>query len=181
MAVGLPKNLEIQESASGFTIVRRWFSRKFLGLAAFCVFWDGFLIFWYQMAFKSGDSIAIIFPLLHVAVGVGLTYYVLAGFLNKTYIGVSRQLLAIVTSPLPFFNNRTLNPDDIAQLYSKEKIARGRDSTTITYEVHVVTKSGKDIKLVSGLDESEQALYIEQEIEKYLGITDRPVRGEITR
>lgn len=181
MAVSLPKNMEVRESASGFTIVRRWFSPKVFPMAGFCLLWNGFLFFWYDKAFESGNLIAIFFPFLHVAVGAGLTYSVLAGFLNKTYIGVSRQLLAVVTSPLPFFNKKTLNPDDVEQLYSKEKVTRGRDSTTSTYEVHIVTKSGKDIKLVSGLQQSEQALYIEQEIEKYLEIKDRRVRGELPR
>ena len=36
-------------------------------------------------------------------------------------------------------------------------------------------------KLVSGLLSSEEALFIEQEIEKYLRIDDEPVRGEIPR
>jgi hypothetical protein len=32
---------------------------------------------------------------------------------------------------------------------------------------------------VSGLESSEQALFIEQEIEKHLNIKDTPVKGEL--
>jgi hypothetical protein len=67
----------------------------------------------------------------------------------------------------------------VKQLYSKEKISRGRNSTTTTYEVHAVTHTGKNVKLLSGLESSEQALYIEQEIERYFRIEDAPVKGQI--
>lgn len=43
----------------------------------------------------------------------------------------------------------------------------------------MITNSGNDTKLLSGLKTSEQALYVEQEIEKYLGIKNKPVRGEL--
>jgi Tfp pilus assembly PilM family ATPase len=69
---------------------------------------------------------------------------------------------------------------DLKQLYAKEKVSSSRNGTSITYEVHV-TRSGRNIKLVSGLESSEQAVYIEQEIEKYLNIKDIPVKGELAR
>ena len=44
-----------------------------------------------------------------------------------------------------------------------------------------MTKSGRNIKLVGGLESQEQAIFIEQKIEKYLRIEDAPVPGELYR
>ena len=48
----------------------------------------------------------------------------------------------------------------------------------MTYEVHLIDRNYKHAKLVTGLPSSEHALYLEQEIERFLHIADRPVRGE---
>jgi hypothetical protein len=56
-----------------------------------------------------------------------------------------------------------------------------KNSTSTTYEVYAILQDGARQKLLSGLHEIEQALYIEQEIERFLEIEDRPVRGETAR
>ncbi len=45
----------------------------------------------------------------------------------------------------------------------------------------MVTRDGRQGKLLSDLESSEEALYLEQVIERALGIKDQPVRGEIPR
>ncbi len=45
----------------------------------------------------------------------------------------------------------------------------------------MVTRDGRKVKLTSDLESSEEALYLEQAIERALGIKDQPVRGEIPR
>ena len=81
-----------------------------------------------------------------------------------------------------FFPGTTLNPALLEQLYCKEKIQHNRRTTTCTYELHALTQDGTHKKLVGGLDEVDQALFLEQQIEAYLGIQDRPTqtRGEVT-
>jgi hypothetical protein len=37
------------------------------------------------------------------------------------------------------------------------------------------------VKLVTGLPERDQAMYIEQEVERHLGIADRHVSGQVRR
>ena len=37
---------------------------------------------------------------------------------------------------------------------------------------------GKKVKLLAGLERWEQGRYVEQQIEKWLGLTDRKVSGE---
>ncbi|OGG55453.1 MAG: hypothetical protein A3F84_14975 [Candidatus Handelsmanbacteria bacterium RIFCSPLOWO2_12_FULL_64_10] len=170
----------MQRSGAGLVITWRWFSLKYIFLTVFVLFWDGFLIFWYSMALRSDDWLPILFPIIHVAVGVGLTYSVLAGYLNKTRIQVTPRSLEIEHGPLPWPGKR-LEASYVKQLYCKERIQHSRNSTSYSYELRAVTHDGGDRKLLKGLEEAEQALYLEQEIEKFLRIEDRPIRGELER
>ena len=71
---------------------------------------------------------------------------------------------------------------DLEQLYSKEHVSRtNKGGVRYSYEVHALTRSGNHVKILGGLSDTEQALFIEQEIEKNLRIEDTPVRGEISR
>ncbi len=45
--------------------------------------------------------------------------------------------------------------------------------------VHNISADDRDLTLLKGLKTSSQVLYLEQEIEKYLGIKNRKVRGGI--
>jgi hypothetical protein len=179
MDLGLPDKLELRNEGSGIEIIRKWFGWKTLFLTVFAVFWDGFLLVWYSFTLPMGLTLFTLFPLIHVAAGVGITYTALTGWINRTRIRVDQGRISVRHGPLPWLGNKDLDGSTLKQLYSKEKVSRGRNSTSITYEVHAITNTGKNVKLVSGLESSEQALYIEQEIERYFGIEDAPVRGQI--
>ena len=84
-----PERFRQERSGTRTTIAWRWFGFQFLFLALFCVVWDAFLVLWYTMA--TGPTMPLmmkLFPLLHVAAGIGLTYYTLAGFLNRTSVEI---------------------------------------------------------------------------------------------
>ena len=189
MDIGIPANIKIRRNFQRLQIIRRWFHIKYIFLTLFVVFWDAFLINWYAMAFSSFSSsnhidIAfLLFPLLHVAVGIGLSYYVLVGYLNKTTINIDFNAISIKHGPLPVWDNKTVPSRQLKQLYSK-KYRPLTNRRGYSYAVHAITSdattgSWRNIKLLSGLDTSEQALFIEQEIEKFLKITDLPVKGEL--
>jgi hypothetical protein len=178
----MPAGFAIDDSAVGLRITRRWFSGVFIFLAFFCIAWDSFLVFWYSMAFGGGAPwIFKVFPIVHLAVGVGLTYFTLAGFLNTTTIQVAMDELTIQHGPLPWFGNHRLSVHDLDQLYSQQEMNRNRNGVSYSYKVNAVTKGNRKITLVSGLTEADQALFIEQQLENYMRIKDRPVPGELPR
>jgi len=178
--VPMPKGIAVEQWGNDLTITRRWFSPVFVFLLFFCIAWDGFLVFWYSMAFSGGPWIMIVFPIAHVAVGVGLTYYTVAGFLNRSVIKVSGGVLTVRHAPLPWPGTHTLNASDLAQAYCTEHFTQGRNSSGSTsYRVNAMLADGRKIKLLDGLTESDQALFIEQQLESHLGIPDSPVRGEM--
>ena len=182
MPVPMPPGIKTQFDGLNWIITRRWYSHKFIFLVFFCVVWNLFLFGWYSTAlygFDEGvDLIAILFPIGHVAVGVGLTYYTIAGFLNKTTITISRQNLRVKHTPIPWRGNHNIESAKLEQLYCIEKKHKNKNGSNYSYQVHAVLCDGKSFKFLSGLEEPEQALYIEQEIETRLKIKDRFVTGE---
>jgi hypothetical protein len=177
--VPMPKGIEVTKVGNVLRISRRWFQWPHVFLVFFCLGWDGFLIVWHGIALASSMWFMSLFALIHTAVGIVLTYYTLAGFLNHTTVQVEQDKLEIWHHPLPWFGQKRLPAADIKQIYCKENTSS--DGASQSYEVYVLLRYGGRKKLSSGLVEPEQALYIEQELERFLGIHDRPVSREIPR
>lgn len=175
-----PKEVTLQKQGDRLEISWRWFSWKFLPLAFFCVAWDGFLCFWYSIAFSTGAPwIMIVFPVAHLAVGVGLTYYTLAGFFNHSQLVVDRDNFSVSHGPLPWLGSLSVPVTQVRQLYCKEK--PGKENSGPTYQLSVILEDGRKKDLLSNLDTPEIGFYIEHQIENRLNIQDQPVRGELSR
>lgn len=179
--IGLPARLERRKTPAGMEIIRKWLGVEIVFMTFFAVIWDGFLVFWYDQAGRSGNLMLVLFPLIHVAVGVGVSYYAFIGWFNCTRIVFSPQKLAVIHGPFPWPGNLEINARTLKQLYTRQHVSRSRNGTSVTYAVHAITRDGKTRKILGGLSSSEQALYLEQEIEKFLDIEDKPVRGEYGR
>ncbi|MBT5229924.1 MAG: hypothetical protein HOM11_06560 [Methylococcales bacterium] len=178
LPVPLPESLDFIQHTDYIEIVRSWYGWHVYLLAFFCLMWDGFLVVWYSNAISEGDLIMFLFPLLHLAAGVGITYYTVATWLNKTYIYVSKTNFVVFHKPLPWFGKCEIPVNDLKQLYVKEKVRHNKNGTSVSYELHAILQSGKNKKLVTGLSDDTQALFIEQAIEQYLDIQNQPVKGE---
>lgn len=179
--VPLPKGFTVTRGA-GLVVVRRWFSPKFLFMLFFCLFWDGFLLVWFGVAAGGrAPLVFFLFPLIHVAVGVGLTYFTLAGLLNSTTVSASGGRLSVRHGPLPWAGNLDLGTSEVKQLFCTEKVTRGKHGPSYSYEVSYRGPGGEAKTLLKGLDAPEQALFMEQRLEKHLRIEDKPVGGELPR
>lgn len=173
-----PKRVEIGHRGSKLEIQRRWYHPIYWALAGFTLFWDGFMVVWFGIAFSQGEWTMAAFGTLHGAVGVGLTYWVLAGFLNTSLIRVDRLQLQVSHGPLPF-PGVTLPRSQIRQLYCKEHVQRGKHgSRSHTYALYAVTHGGGQHKLTGNQQEPEAVWYLEQEIERFLNLEDQPMPQE---
>nr|AWJ66314.1 hypothetical protein [uncultured bacterium] len=172
---------ETQDSM-GFTI--NWYSPMAYFLMFFSFIWCAFLVFWYSLVIAGGAPwIFVLFPLIHVAAGIGMVYYTLCLFLNKTYIDLDANYLSVEHKPIPWWRgNKALASKDIEQLYVKEKISQSKNGTNYTYQLRakMVDQSDQEILSLPGI-ESHQAQEIEQQMERFLRINDRPVKGEYAR
>jgi hypothetical protein len=176
-----PREVTLQKQGDQLILRWRWFNIKFIGLAFFCFFWDGFLCLWYGMAFggKGAPLLVFIFPLLHLAVGISLSYYTLAGFLNVTTLKVDRKQFSVQYDPVPWLGEVKVPTADLKQLYCKEKYHSSDSGSHYSYQLCAILKDGRKLDMVPNLDSAEIAAFLEQQIESWLNIPDEPVVGEM--
>lgn len=177
-----PSKFRVDDWGGTLTVRWRWFGYHLLFLLFFCCIWDGFLVVWYTIGIATKAPIVmLVFPVLHVAVGVGLSYYVLAGFLNKTTLKLDGVDLSVSHGPLPWRGAFSLPAGEIDQLYCFENKIYNKGSVRYEYELRALLRSGGERTIVKSLHDSQQALYLEQMLEDRLQVVDRPVEGELPR
>ena len=122
-----------------------------------------------------------LFGIIHTAVGIGLAYGTLAGFLNSTEIRVGRGNLSLKHGPVPWKGNKDIPAYAVKQLYCKEKITSSKNGQHTKYTVEAILEGDKRDTLLKDLEEAEQALFIEQQLEEHLGVKDQATPGELPR
>jgi hypothetical protein len=164
--------LDVIPSADGVTVRRVWLSWRTAPLALFAIVWDSFLFFWYQQALANPNRplMTVLFPLGHVAVGIGITYYVLASLVNKTDVTVSSSGVTVATGPAPWIGNKVVKANEITDVIVRE---RNGNRNNRTYNVMFADRVHKEKKLVTWLAESDQAEFIAQVIKHSLAIAPR--------
>jgi hypothetical protein len=196
--VALPSGLKVDDSGQGLKIARRWFSFVFIIPAFLCVLLDGVIVFWYSMSFRYLGYVSLSFVVATSpfwAIGICLTYYTLAGFLNHTTVSVEGKMLRARHGPLPWFGSRALQTASLDQLFTEKKRHQGRvtlqEMTSpdvaekkdlgvyYSYNVCAVTTDGRKVVLISGLPRRDQALFIEQRVETYLEQEKRAGKGNV--
>ena len=107
--IPIPEGLKITENSYELVIERKWFSYAHIFTFFFSIAWNGFLFTFYT-ALMEGDApmMFMLFPLIHVAVGIGLFYYSITGFFNKTRISGQKGVLGIRNFPLPWKGKKHL-------------------------------------------------------------------------
>ena len=179
--ISLPRGYRMDHAAGGVQITRRWLTPATWFLLFFAIIWNGFMVGWNTIAFTQGLWFMSAFSILHVAVGVGIAYLVAAQFLNTTTIRCDRGTLTIHHGPLPWRGNQSLSTHEVRQLYCTEKITHGKNGSSSAYALHAVLANQQRKTLLKGLGEADQAVFIEQQIEKHLRLVDQPVDGEYGR
>ncbi len=179
----LPPGFETFSTLSGLDIEINW--RQTSGgigfMLFFTLFWNFIVFIFVIVGISTGEYQMLLFISLHLLIGVSLLYYVIATLVNKTHIQVSRRQLSIAHMPLklPFYKSRTLFSNELEQLF----VHRYVSSTTNGKPNHAFglkarLKDGMEIELIKGLKHPTQAAYLEQQIEKFLNIEDKPMEGE---
>ena len=179
----LPPNLDTKSSTDELTISYRWRALIHFIVAIFALLCNGFnmyIIFLHTVLGVPATGENLMALGLCLLVGLGIAYYVLAGFINRTTIRVTPDHLQISYGPLPYFGGITVQTEDINQIYVAEIFTKsGKGPGHYSYELRARLNSGlKDKKLLKDLNTPLNALYLEQEIEHYLGIEDTTVPQE---
>jgi hypothetical protein len=176
----VPEIFTLTENTGELMIEKKWFSLKDVLLFIFSLIWNGMLMFFYSaMLMGQVPGVFFLFPILHVAAGSWMLYASLCGFFNKTIIRIDMQQVSVRHTPLPWTGQRTIDRRDVRQLYIVQQVRSNKGTTTITYDVQLITKSNKAISLIKGLQQLTEARFIEQKMESFLRIENVPVTGEM--
>ena len=102
---------------------------------------------------------------------------------------MTKQNILIRHGPLPWFGNLRIEVSDIKQLYCEKyygvltmgsfRYVFRPKHATILYRVSAVLNNYQKIKLVTGIDSYDVAIFLENEIEAWLEIEDRVVADEL--
>lgn len=174
-----PERFTQQSTSFGGAISYRWFGATGLFFLIFAVIWNSIVFTFISLAIAQGEWGGVLFSLLHLAVGVGVGWYALASLLNTTTIEVQGGALRVRWGPIWWPGQRTIPTQQLSQLWVAERVQRGKNGTTRTYEVMAVCTNGASTSVIKGLPKLEEALYIEQTLEGWLSIENQPVPGEV--
>jgi hypothetical protein len=180
-----PQKYHLEDDGLTLRITWRWFHPLVFFLLPFAIAWNAFLVGWYGMATQMPGMpdpmrwIFLVFPLAHVAVGVGLAYAVAAMLVNRSQVLVDRGQLRVSHGPLPW-PGVTLDAHEINQVFCSETGARNKEGT-VQYQVQARLTDGGAKTLLNHVADASEALFLEQAIEQHLRIRDEPVPGELPR
>ncbi|MEZ6067089.1 MAG: hypothetical protein R3B90_15620 [Planctomycetaceae bacterium] len=182
--LSIPEKLHVEDFGNELSIAWKWFSPAVFFLIPFAIAWNGFLVGWYAMATGFGGDhmpgpmriIFLIFPIGHVAVGLGLIYTIVTMLLNKTTVRIRNGELQVSHGPIYYPGGRTIPVDEIEQLDCGEDVRHSRKhGSQVTHRLMVHLKSGRTIKLLAAQSDLAVVTAIEQLVEKHLGIQDRTI------
>ena len=194
MSPGLPKGISLYEEGDELRIEMRWFKGSRILLTFFMIITSPLVLVFFFMIPSSintvADAISAVFHSSLFLMMLLFIYITIASYINKNIVTVNRHTLKSRVYPLPFGFKKVIPSTSIKQIYCKQitrqshKIDR-RYTENRTYdvehffEVRAILNNQKNKLIIGLLTETEQAVFIEREIESYLGIQHEPVKGGI--
>ena len=194
-SVPMPKNMEVAEGPGSLTVVRKWKAGS-LGFffVVFALIWNLIVsVFVAAMFFGDGatwegsdrkvsPAFMWLFLTPFILIGLGTGYASLAFLFNRTRVSIEGDQVEVIHRPFRWFGNRRLDAREINQLFCTEYVAyKSNDQPQFRMCVNAILQDGARLELIKGLEDTGQAFYLEDLIERHLRIPDRPVSGEYRR
>jgi hypothetical protein len=179
-----PEPFTVEYLGGTLCIKWRWYKPTAIILAAFTLTWEGVVfVFIIPSVGSGGDDFSVKLSILFTVIGIVLAYFTLTTFVNKTRIDVNTNALTVRYGPIPSVRGLSLPRDSLRQFYCVKQLygSRNRSSARTYYHLQALNADGLAITVIRNLQDAEEALYLEQELERFLGIKDELVRGELQR
>ena len=179
--IRLPKGFELNYFDEYMQITRVWHGLQTYALLLFALIFNGLWIGngFVEILFSERDLLTKLSSLIFPLIGLGVLYFTIATWLNKTQIYVSKNSIEVKHKPVPWFGNKRIKADNIEQFFVEEKLkGSSNGNRRYLYNVLGLTSENVQVKLISGLEFRDQARYIERTIEDYLGIENVKIEGE---
>lgn len=169
----------IDEHGQGY-MQWHWFHPVAFVLLIFCIAWNSFLFTWYSHAlFGLGGANAarapfewlmIIFPIGHVAVGVGLAYLTLCLFFNRTQIVYDGRYLVSRSGPIPVRRTRTFAREEILRLENEARASTTKSHTQYLWQLYVIQTDNTRKPLITQVHEPALIRYVQWQLETWLDL-----------
>lgn len=177
----IPPGIEVLHLMSELEIMVKWRQSVKTFTFFFAIFWNAFIAIFSLIVFASGGYIMMLFLAPFILVGMYLIYSSAGYMLNTTYITVDEQRISLTHRPINFLiqKDKHFSTSQVNQIFvRKYSVGTTNGNPVYAFAVDMKLNSGKQINLVKELHAVDYARYIEQEIEYYLKIKDRPMPGE---
>ena len=179
--ITLPKGFELNYFDEYMQITRVWHGVQTYFLLLFALIFNGVWIGngFVEILFSERELLPKLFSLVFVFLGLGLLYFTVATWLNKTQIYVSKNSIEVKHQPVPWLGSKKIKAGTIEQLFVEEKYkGSSNNNPRYTYNVLGLTSENMQLKLIAGLEFRDHARFIEKTIEDYLRIKDVKIEGE---
>jgi hypothetical protein len=119
----------------------------------------------------------------HPLVGIGVAYFTLALWLNRTTITVDRRAVTVTRGPLKWPKAKVEIPRlSIDQLYVEEYVGHEENDRPVkAFRVMARMQDGEPVCVDKGMYTYEHARALEDWIERELGVKDVPVDAEVPK
>lgn len=179
--ITLPKGFEVNYFEEYMQITRVWHGVKTYFILLFALIFNGVWINsgFVELLLSDRELLPKLFFSIFFFLGLGLLYFTVATWLNKTQIYVSKSNIEIKHQPVPWLGKKKIKADNIEQLFVEEKYqGSSNDNPRYSYNVIGLTSEGTQFKLIAGCESRYHARFIEKTIEDYLGIENVTIEGE---
>lgn len=179
----MPEGTDVLTLSDSLDIRLDWlksYPKSGLGfLTFFTLVWNLIVGTFVLSAVAGGAASILAGTSLHLVVGLVLIYWLASIYFNKTDIIVKEDEIRIVHGPLknPFKRDVVIESSDFRQFYVNKYVASTTNGQpNYAYALWAVRANGLKEQIIKGMNKETQ-LYLEQEIERFLRISDTRVSG----
>lgn len=116
---------------------------------------------------------------LHWLVIAALIWIAAAQILNSTTVSLSKQLMRIGHGPIPWGYPKSVPTKSIEQLFVASRVTQKKGDKQISYVLRAVDHKSNIISIPGRFSTAQEALFLEYDLEKELGLINRSQHGEI--
>lgn len=172
----LPAKMSITRGDGTIEIERRWLDNfaLFYSIAVFVI--DCILFVWPSILaspdMQHAETYVVFFA--HLVASIGLTYGMIALWVNSTCIRVGKSGITVRHGPLPWFSGDSIDAADIKALTIRHRHLEINEKDHFLYTIYAEMGSRDEQKISGSFTMAEQADYVAEEIRNTLGLNDEP-------
>lgn len=177
----IPPGIEVLHLMNELEIMIKWSKSAKTFMLSFALFWNTFVAIAVTVLILSGTYSILLFFIPFILAGAYMIYASIGYLVNTSFITVDEKRISVSHKPINFLiqKDKHFSPNEVQQVFvRKYSVGSTNGNPVYAYAVDLLLKNEKKYTLVKELHALKYAQYIEQEIEHYLKIKDRPVDGE---